>query len=386
MTATAIINAFPGYKYVNGKNMYHGVDVSRGGYVYGKPGIWENVALIDSQSHHPTSAIAMNYFGEYTPRFKDILDARLAIKNGRFEEAKAMMNGQLAEFLDDPSVADSLAYALKIAINSVYGLTSASFINPFKDARNVNNIVALRGALFMKELQDVLEAQGKNVVAVRTDSQKIANADPETLKFCFDFAEKYGYSFDFEAVYDRMCLVNKAVYIAKYATPAFCQEKYGRVPKANQKHGGEWTATGAQFQHPYVFKTLFSKEPINFEDLCETKEVSSGGAMYLDKNEGLDEGDHNYIFVGRVGLFTPIKAGEGGAELMVKRDDKYSAVAGTKGYRWLESEQVKYMSMEDAIDMRYFHHLVDDAIDTINKFGDFEHFVGESEYVPMEGK
>ena len=30
-------------------------------------------------------------------------------------------------------------------LNSVYGYTSATFPNPFKDERNVNNIVALRG-------------------------------------------------------------------------------------------------------------------------------------------------------------------------------------------------------------------------------------------------
>ena len=48
--------------------------------------------------------------------------------------------------------------ALKIAINSVYGLTSASFDNPLRDIRNKNNIVALRGALFMRTLQDEVTA------------------------------------------------------------------------------------------------------------------------------------------------------------------------------------------------------------------------------------
>ena len=59
-----------------------------------------------------------------------------------------MLNGALAKYLDDESTAADLAQALKIAINSVYGLTAAKFPNPFRDPRNKDNIVAKRGALF----------------------------------------------------------------------------------------------------------------------------------------------------------------------------------------------------------------------------------------------
>ena len=103
--------------------------------------------------------------------------------------------------------------------------------------------------------------------------------------------------------------------------------------------------------------------------------------MYLDMNETLQEGEHDYHFVGRVGRFCPIKHGSGGGELLVFRDDKYSAVTGTKGYRWLESEVVKNLSKENDIDLSYYHRLVDESIDAISKYGDFEAFVGENEYV-----
>ena len=43
---------------------------------------------------------------------------------------------------------------------------------------------------------------------------------------------------------------------------------------------GKWTATGAQFAHPYVFKKLFSREDITMVDLCET--AGFEGAIYLD--------------------------------------------------------------------------------------------------------
>ena len=398
-----VINSFPGYEYKDGKNLYRGVDLGRGGYVYAEPGMYRNVALLDVASLHPHSIVAMNCFGKYTEHFKDLMDARIAIKHGDYESARKMFDGKLAKYLDDESTAKDLAQALKIAINSVYGLTSANFDNPFRDIRNKNNIVALRGALFMKTLQDEVQARGFTVAHIKTDSIKIPDATPEIIQFCMDFAKKYGYEFEHEATYNRMCLVNDAVYIAKYAGP-----------------DGKWTATGTQFQVPYVFKTLFSKEPIEFKDLCETKSVST--ALYLDMNEGMtvqsaaekeladreynesrsdgklrklnpafkdipdDElmqtiaSGHNYVFIGRIGQFCPIKDGCGGGVLVREKDGKYYAATGTKKpdgtpYRWLESETVRTLSKEDDIDRSYYNELVDAAVETISKYGDFEGFI-----------
>ena len=97
--------------------------------------------------------------------------------------------------------------------------------------------------------------------------------------------------------------------------------------------------------------------------------------MYLDMNEAKPEGEHDYVFVGRVGQFCPIKPGCGGGELLRKKDDKYSSVVGTKGYRWLESEYVKAANKADDIDRTYYAKLVDAAVDTISKYVDFERFV-----------
>lgn len=400
-----IVGAFPGYEFKDFKNTYRGVDLGKGGYVYAEPGMYENVALLDIASLHPHSIVAMNCFGKYTQHFKDIMDIRIHIKHGNYEAARKMLGGKLEPYLRDESTAKDLAQALKIAINSVYGLTSASFDNPFRDIRNKNNIVALRGALFMKTLQDEVAAKGFTVAHVKTDSIKIPNATPEIIQFCMDFAEKYGYTFEHEATYERMCLVNDAVYIAKYK---------------DGKHAGEWTATGTQFQVPYVFKKLFSKEPIKFEDMCETKSAST--SLYLDMNENLivnDEAEkelaarlklgdnpeaesdyivsvdptfmnvttaeltkavekgHNRIFIGKVGQFCPIKPGCGGGVLLRQQGNKYNAAGGTKGYRWLESEMVKELGKESDIDRTYYDKLVDDAVDTISKYGDFEMFVAD---------
>lgn len=381
-----MINCFPGYKleYSNVDNKYHniyrGTDVGFGGYIYGEPGMYADIALLDIASMHPNSAIAMNYFGEYTKNFKDILDARIYIKHGDFESAGKLFNGRLKKYLTDKDNADALAYALKIGVNSVYGLTAANFDNPFRDSRNVNNIVALRGALFMRTLQDEITDRGFKVVSIRTDSIKIPNATPEIIEFAMDFAKKYGYTFEHEATYDRMCLVNNSAYIAKYADEEKCNELYGYIPGDNKKHPGQWTATAAQFQVPYVFKKLFSKEPIEFNDMCETKEVKT--ALSLDMNENLPEGEHNYQFIGKVGLFCPIKPGCGGGELLREGKDKdgnikYSSATGAKGYRWLESEVVKTLGKEGDIDRSYYDKLVDDAVEAISQYGDFEWFVSE---------
>lgn len=380
-----IINSFPGYEFIDGKNMYRGTDLGRGGYVYAEPGMYTNVALLDVASMHPNSIINMNCFGEYTKRYEDIVNVRLHIKHNELDKVASMFDGKLAKYLNDKDSVKALSGALKIPINSVYGLTSASFDNPFRDIRNKNNIVALRGALFMRTLQDEVQERGFTVAHIKTDSIKIPDATPEIIDFVMDFGKQYGYTFEHEATYEKMCLVNDAVYIAKYKD-------------------GDWTATGAQFQIPYVFKKLFSREDILFEDLCETKSVTS--SMYLDMNENLpdvtdlekqlekelkkDDRDnrliddlkeqiekgHAYIFVGKVGNFCPVKPGYGGGLLYREKDGKYYAVGGTKGYRWMESELIKNKdNWRDMIDESHFIELADTAVETIMKYGDYDWFV-----------
>ena len=400
---TDLSEDFPGYTFDNGKSMYRGEETGEGGYVYAEPGIYENVALLDIASMHPHSILALNLFGEYTERFADILNARIAIKHHDYEKAKTMLDGALAEFLSTDEDADALAGALKIVINSVYGYTTATFDNPFKDPRNVDNIVAKRGALFMVNLKHEVQERGFTVAHIKTDSIKIPNATPEIISFVTEYGKKYGYNFEHEATYEKMCLVNDAVYIAKYA---------------DGKHAGEWTATGTQFQVPYVFKNLFSKEPIIFDDMCETKSVTS--SLYLDFNENLpdiseyeevlrlrhspaeleeimytnnkkaklldayrDYSDeqlldkikegHDYRFIGRIGKFTPVKPGCGGALLLREKDGKYNAATGTKGYRWMESEMVR--DHQDIIDISYYRKLVDEARAAIEQYGDVNNFI-----------
>ena len=360
---------FPGYKFELGKSTYRGEEVGEGGYVYSEPGMYGNVALLDIASMHPSSVIAEQLFGkEYTKRFQEIKDARVAIKHKDFEAAKSMLGGVLAKYLNDESAAADLAQALKIVINSVYGLTAAAFDNAFRDPRNIDNIVAKRGALFMVNLKHEVQKRGYVVAHIKTDSIKIPDADPEIIRFVMDYGRMYGYVFEHEATYDRMCLVNDAVYIAKYK---------------DGKHAGEWTATGTQFQIPYVFKKLFSKEDITFEDMCETKAVST--ALYLDMNENLPEDEHNYHFVGKVGLFCPMKPGTGGGELLREGKDKdgnikYSSATGAKGYRWMESESVKLLNKESDIDRSYYDKLVTQAAHDISEYGDFEWFISDDPY------
>lgn len=359
----------PGAKIVSGKSVFMGEDPGEGGYVYAEPGIYENVALLDIASMHPSSIVALNLFGDmYTKRFEDLMKIRLLVKHEKFDEAAKLFDGKLAGYLQDKAQAKQLSKALKIAINSVYGLTSAKFDNKFRDPRNVDNIVAKRGALFMITLKHKLQDMGYSVAHIKTDSIKIPNATPEVIQFVMDFGKEYGYTFEHEATYEKMCLVNEAVYIAKYSDGAHEFE----LP-TGEKIMTPWTATGAQFQIPYVFKTLFADAPINFRDICETKSVST--ALYLDFNEQLEEDKHNYVFVGKVGQFCPMKTGSGGGLLLREKDGKYNAATGTKGYRWMESEVVKATGKEDQVDRRYYASMADDAIATISEFGDFETFV-----------
>jgi hypothetical protein len=220
-----------------------------------------------------------------------------------------------------------------------------------------------RGALFMIDLKQELQKQGVQVVHIKTDSIKIPNITPELIKFVTEFGAKYGYEFEHEVTYDRFCLVNDAVYVAGIDT----------VPFETPYPGVKWAATGAQFQHPYVFKSLFSGEPIEFKDYCEGRSVVKG-AMYLDLNAHEEEAPDpsNMRHVGKTGLYVPVL--EGGGKLYRYNDNKFYAVSGTKGHLWLEAS-VAETKPDLKIDYSYFEKLKDDAIKTIEKFGTFDKLV-----------
>lgn len=324
---------FHGYSYSFGKSEYRGEDPGEGGYVYAEPGVYTNVALLDVASMHPTSAITMDMFGRYTQNYADILQARLEIKHKDYDAAGELFGGKLKPFLGSPEDAKALSDGLKTAINAVYGLTSARFDNPFRHPDNVDNIVAKRGALFMIDLKHEVQKRGYTVAHIKTDSIKIPDADQSIIDFVFEFGQKYGYTFEHEDTYKRLALVNKSTYI--------CQDQED-----------EWHATGAQFQDPYVFKSLFTKEPLVKEDFFVTKEVKNA-SVYLGEK-----------FIGRL---AEVYASETGDEMFRVTEDKKGSISGTKGFKWKLSKE---FSGNKDIDMNYYKDLVDSAVEAIRKVGD----------------
>lgn len=436
---------FPGYEYskygidkgryispdvvISGKSIYKGYDPGEGGFVYAQPGMYGRCICLDSASHHPSSLIAENGFGPFTKNFKDLLDIRLHIKHKEYDEVKKMFGGVMAPYLGSKEEAKMLSNALKIAINSVYGLTAAHFDNKLHDPRNVDNWVAKRGALFMIDLMLAVQEKGWNVIHIKTDSIKIecdGYQDLDIYRFVYDYGKKFGYTFEIEHVFDRLCLVNDAVYVCKYT----------EFDDANEDMAGKWDATGEQFKEPYVFKTLFSHELIEFSDLCQTQTTAVGLGLYLDMNEdlpdvtaeekelqklitrwkkrgfelidnnemmliedkaaavrynvnaeefhrdyirkgqleGIIKSGHDYHFVGKAGSFCPMKPGTGGGLLVRENGGKFSFAGGAKGYRWMEAEMVKAFHKEDDIDISYYAMLTDKAVAAISEYGDFEMF------------
>ena len=352
---TDLSDLFEGYSFDGKESTYRGEVVGEGGYVYAEPGIHENVALLDVASMHPTSIVCLDLFGPYTERFAALKEARLAIKDQDYESAKLLLDGKLAPYLDDDTLdAQNLAYALKIVINIVYGLTAAKFDNKFRDLRNKDNIVAKRGALFMVDLKHMVQESGFQVAHIKTDSIKIPNATPEIIEKVVQYGKEWGYDFELEGVYEKMCLVNDAVYIARQGD-------------------GMWSAVGAQFQHPYVFKKLFSGEELTFDDYCETKSVAKG-AMYLDfKKTGNRE---DMVFVGRTGSFVPVLSREG-ADLYRVYEDRLYHVAGTKDWSWIDRDMAIQRDKESVllINWDYFTALEAAAVEQIEKYGSYADFV-----------
>ena len=435
----SILPFFPGYKFdryakKGFQSCFHDDYGGEGGRTFSAPGMYVNVWDGDIASQYPHSIMAEMLFGpRYTKIFAEIVKARIAVKHHDFETASKLLGGALKTFLSDDTAKD-LAQGMKIIINSVYGLTKAGFENEFRDPRNVDNIVAKRGNLFMLVLKEQITALGSSVVHIKTDSIKIANATEEIKNFVIKFGREYGYEFETEGEFEKFVLLNDAAYVAY-----------------DKKEG--WITKAAQLQEPYVRKTLFTKEPISFDDLCQTFSVHAG-SLYLDRNEQLDcvddeleaarkayqrhcrkfekhlrktypgisnnwvtsfilgedraveylrqnpnsetelyfeqcvdlidhckdleskvDAGHNMIFVGRVGRFCPVKPGADGGILYRVQDGKNYAVGGTSDYRWLEAEYVQKYGKEDCIDISYYNTLVDKAADAIAQYGDLEWFI-----------
>lgn len=393
---TDLSTEFPGYSFENGKSYYDynfGGEftekrlIGEGGLAKGIPGTYTNVYVLDIASMHPSSLVALNYFGPYTDRFKELLDARIALKHNDKAKLAVLLNGLLVPFAEDDATRAALTYALKICINQVYGLTSASFPNKFKDPRNKDNIVAKRGELFMLKLLEELtmleKAHERQIWChVKTDSIKLIHPDEETIKFVEDFGAKYGYTFEVEAIYDRMCLIDKAQYIA--------------YEEVNGEH--VWSATGKCFDRPYVKKSIFTHEEITLDDLSETIEVHSGKGLYIN-SIGLGKP----LYVGRVGAFTPVTVRADNAnsfpevirnrsgEVQRLKDGVFSAPAGTKGYVFIETEVLKRFAEENGtsaieyVDMSYYEKQAMDAKHKMLSVMNYETvYDSPSEYPPED--
>lgn len=424
--ANSLLPYFPGYTFdkFTKVSIYKGEEIGEGGLVRAVPGVYGYAKTFDVTSMHPHSLAAEYYFGKYTEGYYNLVRARIAIKHDDMEFLGKLFEGKLLKYCTDDDQKKKLSTALKTPINAVYGLTAAKFENNLRHPDNVDNIVAKRGALFMMDLRDAVLAQGYQIFHIKTDSLKVINPDDYIEKFILDFGKRYGYSFEVEHEFEKICLVNDAVYIAKVTENDSDWKKEAK--KAAEKGLPEptrWTATGAQFQIPYVFKTLFSKEPITFEDVCMIKNVSKG-SLYLDFNENLNDvskyemfkdiltdmangvdvdgkytkrdnaalkeflltyteedldnmiaAGHSRQFIGKVGNFCPIRAGYGGAELVcLNEQGKYVSPSGTKDVRWMEANYVKEHHLEDKIDYDYFEKMCQEAINDISSYAGSEGF------------
>lgn len=342
---------FPGYtfeKKPDGKieSYYHHRKLGEGGLVIASPGYYVNVGVEDVSSMHPSSAVALNIFGDkYTKVYHDLVKARKACKHESVEEMEGNVFKDAIVHLVDAGVTTlkELAKSLKIPINAVYGESSAKFDNPFKDPRNVDNIVAKRGALMIAELYYQCEEQGFHPVHVKTDSIKLPNFNDEMKEFIIDFGKKYGYEFELEEFYSVFLLKDNAQYVA-----------YNTI-------SGKWESRGVLFGN-YVLKTLFTHELY----------VSSDFAVNKSTN-----GDPIYVGDKFVGKNVNIAAVKDGFECKrMGSDGSLKYVNGTRGYRWIEFEElVSHENWQDELDMSYYDSLTDKAKEIIEQYIPFEAFL-----------
>lgn len=107
--------------------------------------------------------------------------------------------------------------------------------------------------------------------------------------------------------------------------------------------------------------------------------------------------------------FPGYKYAPGGGVLVREQNGKFYAATGTTGFRWLEAEMLLKKSAEmvtiidpdtgkekeisgaelisgndGIVDRSYYDKLVNDAIESISKHGDYEWFISEDPYIPKE--
>lgn len=356
-TYTDLSELFPGYTFdrYTGAS-YLGLDPSMGGYIFSKPGVYSRAVELDIESMHPNSMVNLNYFGEFTAQYANLLEVKRALGASDTEAAIKALPA-LEPILNDPRTnVKAIITAVKRALNSAYGLTSASFDNPLKNPQNIDNIVAKRGALFMITLQRKLESEGIGVIHIKTDSIKLDNPTEEQINEVMEFAKSYGYRFKIEDTYEPFVLIDKAQLIGY---------------SANHE---SWHAIGTKFINPYTYKTLFSHEDYILDDYSRTIE-SRTGKLYLGDN-----------FIGRIGAFI---ASHNGDYLTVHRPDgSISAPAGTlsnETYKTINPETgrsvtkrrpYKFLQIEDAmnpdIDFTYYEEFVKAILNDIISVGGFD--------------
>ena len=209
----------------------------------------------------------LDLFGPYTPNFLCPQGSEMAIKRKDYDGARHMLSGKLANLAGaeaNPEHAEALSYALKIVINIVYGLTSAKFENAFRDNRNKDNIVAKRGALFMVDLKKRFR-----ITVSPWSTSRLTPSRSQTQ-------HKRSSTSSWNLVTTTATHLNTRRRTIRSALSMMLSIS-ARPSRAKSPRTGSF---GKQFQQPYVFKTLFTMEPIEFDDLCETKTVTS--ALYLD--------------------------------------------------------------------------------------------------------
>lgn len=347
---TDLSETFPGYTFdrYTGSS-YLGLDPSNGGYVYSQPGIYNRAVELDIKSMHPTSIENLNYFGEFTPSYAALKQVKFHLSANDFDGAIAALP-ILKPILADPKTnVKAIITAVKRALNSAYGLTSASFDNALKNPQNIDNIVAKRGSLFMITLQRHLESKNIHVIHIKTDSIKISDPTEEIINEIQQFGLDYGYEFEVEDTYAPFVLIDKAQLIGYSASHE------------------SWHAIGTKFINPYNYKTLFSHEDYVLDDYARTIQ-SRVGKLYL--------GD---LFIGRIGSF--IATPKGSILTVHKPDNSISSPSGTLSNEKIKSinpetgrsitkkKPFKFMPTSEAaitdIDFGYYDQMVSDLLHDI---------------------
>ncbi len=280
-----------------GKMRIGGRERYTGGYVWLKnPGVYENVVYLDFQSMYPNIIKAWNISPETVDSEGELVEVEgvkhhvIRDKEGaipsiidRFLRRRLQLKNLLREKYDKKL--DAEQKALKVIINAMYGYMGwdgASYYN-----RNAAELIAALARYYIKEVRNIIEEKGGEVIYIDTDGIQFIRGDVDEI--INEINSRFPLNIEVERIAEKAVYWSKKKYVhlvnGKIIATGmeFIRKDYPKIVKKAQEeiveklmHGDE---DGARNVRKKYRKMLLEKS-VDVEDLAVVEQLTKKPEEY----------------------------------------------------------------------------------------------------------